>query len=118
MHGRVSPPGMQDWPVTADIALSAVSHAVVKQSKEIASRSAAQAEKPELYTGVIILSSVPAFIAEALEGLSRSLPRGCPQWLHLRSHFYLIPHFSVEVLQSLALRQGDWLEKTHWHLPS
>lgn len=33
MHGRVSPPGTQDWPATADRAVSAVSHAVVKQSK-------------------------------------------------------------------------------------
>lgn len=58
MHGRVSPPGAQDWPVTAD---RAVSHVVVKQSKANPNGSKAQTGKPELYTRVIILSFLPAF---------------------------------------------------------
>lgn len=63
MHGRVSPPGTQDRPVTADRAGSAVSHAGVKQSEANPNGSAAQAEKSELYTRVTILSFLPAFTA-------------------------------------------------------
>lgn len=50
MHGRVSPPGTQDWPVTADRAVNAVLCTVGKKNKANPNRSAAQAEKPERYT--------------------------------------------------------------------
>lgn len=68
MHGRVSPPGTQDRPVTADGAGSAAPHAGVKQSKANPNGSAAQAEKSELYTRVIILSFLPAFTARRSSG--------------------------------------------------
>lgn len=41
MGGRVSPPGMQDWPVTADRAASAVFCTVGKKNKENPNRSTA-----------------------------------------------------------------------------
>lgn len=54
MHGRVSPPGTQDWPVTADRAVGAVLCTVGKKNKSNPNRSAAQAGKPELHTRVTI----------------------------------------------------------------
>lgn len=114
MYVRVSPPGMQDWLVTADGAISAVSHAVVKQIQK------GQQHREESLNLTLERSFSPYLPSQhsgALERLSSSLPMGCPQWLHLQSCFYFIPHFSVEVLQSLTLRQGDWLEKTHCTLP-
>lgn len=46
--------GTQDWPVTADRAVSAVSCTVGKKNKANPNRSAAQAGKPEIHSGVTI----------------------------------------------------------------
>lgn len=54
MHGRVSPPGTQDWPMTADRAVSVVLFTVGKKNKADPNRLAAQAGKPEPHTRIIV----------------------------------------------------------------